>query len=197
MNYWCMIAVVLWSQVVLAQAVNVPFAKPPGESFKGELPKLTDEEKTLADRLKLHVEKLASEIGFRNIENPKGLEQSIAYLTKTMSDFGYEIKPQTYTLNRVDCSNLIAEIKGTEKPDEIVIVGAHYDSVQGSPAANDNASGVAAVVEIARTFKDIKPKRTIRFVFFVNEEPQNFQRESMGAWYMPNPVLRRKRRSLR
>jgi len=62
-----------------------------------------------------------------------------------------------------------------------VIVGAHYDAVHGCPAANDNGSGVAGTLELARRFAALKPNRTIRFVFFANEEPPYFQTEQMGS----------------
>jgi hypothetical protein len=66
------------------------------------------------------------------------------------------------------------EIKGNQKPDKIVIVGAHYDSVVGSPGANDNGTGAAAVLALARAFAGEKTARTLRFVEFVNEEPPFF-----------------------
>jgi len=62
-----------------------------------------------------------------------------------------------------------------------VIVGAHYDSVAGSPGANDNGSGVAALVEIARLLAHHRPGRTIRFVAFVNEEPPFYRTQQMGS----------------
>jgi Zn-dependent M28 family amino/carboxypeptidase len=76
---------------------------------------------------------------------------------------------------------LEAKLVGSESAGGTIIVGAHYDSVQGSPGANDNASGVAAVLELARLFRGFTPRKTIRFVFFVNEEPPYFQTESMGS----------------
>jgi Zn-dependent M28 family amino/carboxypeptidase len=77
--------------------------------------------------------------------------------------------------------NLSAEIPGSTKPEEIVIVGAHYDTVYDCPGADDNTSGVAALLELARLLKDSHPARTLRFVAFVNEEPPWFQTESMGS----------------
>jgi len=63
-----------------------------------------------------------------------------------------------------------------------VIVGAHYDSVSGTAGANDNASGVAAVLELARLLQGSKLRRPVRFVFFVNEEPPYFQTMEMGSF---------------
>ncbi len=67
--------------------------------------------------------------------------------------------------------NIIAEVIGTEKPEEIVIIGAHFDAVPNSPGADDNGTGTAATMELARIFHGTKPKRTLRFVFFNCEEP--------------------------
>ena len=68
------------------------------------------------------------------------------------------------------CCNLEVEIPGTARPEEIVVVGAHYDTVPGTPGANDNASGVAATLALARRFAKRKIGRTLRFVAFANEE---------------------------
>ena len=77
--------------------------------------------------------------------------------------------------------NLEAEVRGTKHPDEILLIGAHYDSVQGSPGANDNATGVAAMMALARKFRREQPERTVRFVAFPNEEPPFFQTSQMGS----------------
>src|SRR5205085_7245752 len=73
-----------------------------------------------------------------------------------------------------------AELKGTTS--DIIVIGAHYDSVDGSPGADDNASGAAAMLAIARALAREKHEQTIRFVAFVNEEPPYFQTEAMGSW---------------
>jgi Zn-dependent M28 family amino/carboxypeptidase len=91
------------------------------------------------------------------------------------------VSRQEYELYAANCSNLEVEITGTSRPGEIVVVGAHYDTVVGTPGANDNTSGVAAVLALARRFSNRKPDRTIRFVAFVNEEPPFFQSKRMGS----------------
>lgn len=78
-------------------------------------------------------------------------------------------------------SNLVAELPGSEANSSIVVVGAHYDTASGTAGADDNASGVAAVLEIAQILKGQRFDMTIRFAFFVNEEPPFFQTEQMGA----------------
>jgi Zn-dependent M28 family amino/carboxypeptidase len=153
----------------------------PGQSHRGPLPPATADQQQLAARLKAHVTTLATDIGDRNVYRPQALQQSIDFLTKTMRDLGYDVRSQPFEARGVTVQNLEAELKGGDRADEILVVGAHYDSVRGCPAANDNGSGVAAVLEIARALKDAKSSRTIRFAFFVNEEPPFFQGEEMGS----------------
>jgi hypothetical protein len=78
--------------------------------------------------------------------------------------------------------NLEIEFSGGPRRDEIVIVGGHYDAVLGSPGANDNATGTAAVLELARLLAGQQLARTVRFVAFVNEEAPFFQTDAMGSW---------------
>jgi Zn-dependent M28 family amino/carboxypeptidase len=82
----------------------------------------------------------------------------------------------------VRVENLIVEIRGSSRANEIVIIGAHYDTVDGSPGADDNASGVAALIALAKLFENRGPQRTLRFVAFANEEPPLFKTEEMGSW---------------
>jgi Zn-dependent M28 family amino/carboxypeptidase len=96
--------------------------------------------------------------------------------------FGYTVKRQGYEDNGKVYHNLEVEIPGTTKAAEIIVIGAHYDSVMGSPGANDNDTGTASILALARRFARQSPARTLRFVAFVNEEPPFFQTEKMGSW---------------
>ena len=154
----------------------------PGKSFAGPLPMLTPAQTALRDQLRAHVQALASDIGERNIRNYEQLKASADYIERALRGFGYQqVDSQTFAVSGRDVRNLSVEIRGKNTPDEIVIVGAHYDAVGGCPAANDNGSGVAATLELARRAVNSKPGRTLRFVFFVNEEPPHFQTEQMGS----------------
>lgn len=141
-------------------------------------------ERTRSARLRSDVMMLASSIGERNVFEREGLVAAETFLTRSLTDAGYRVAKQEFhvELEQIRCANLEVEIPGSSLPSEIIIVGAHYDSVDGSPGGNDNGSGVAAVLELARDLASIKPARTIRFVFFVNEEPPFFQTENMGSW---------------
>ncbi len=135
----------------------------------------------LEEPLKQHVMVLADEIGERNLFLPKKLDAAAQVIRLFWEEMGHHPKVQEYKAQDVTCRNLTIEIKGNRKPGEILIIGAHYDSIQGSPGANDNGSGVAALLEISRMFGTKPRNRTLRFVAFANEEPPFFQEPDMGS----------------
>ena len=152
-----------------------------GKSYSGRFLPLSEKEKFISSNLHDHVFMLAGEIGERNIWLPKKLNAAAAYIEKIWQEQNFAVQRQEYETRGVKSANLIIEITGTTLHDQIVIIGAHYDSVLGSPGANDNGSGVAALLEISRLLVGIKPARTIRFVAFTNEEPPFFLRRDMGS----------------
>jgi len=164
----------------------------PGDSYQGELPPLSLTEKKIAEYLKQHVVCLAKTIGSRNIFEYEGLNKAAEYIENIFKQIGYEIKEQKFLVEGKEVKNLEVEIRGSEYPEEIIIVGAHYDSVSGCPAANDNASGVAGLLELSRLLLKEKLKKTIRLVAFVNEEPPFFQTENMGSWVYAKRAKERK-----
>ena len=133
------------------------------------------------EALQRHVDYLAGRIGERHLWRPRQLEQAAGYIEEQFRAAGCTLHDQTYQVQNQSVRNLIAEIPGRQRPQEIVVIGAHYDSVIGTPGANDNASGVAALLELARHFCATAPSRTLRLVAFVNEEPPFFQSEEMGS----------------
>ncbi len=156
--------------------------KMPGKSCAGPLSPLTDAQVSLRDELIADVEKLAGRIGERNIWNYLNLAAAADYIENSLAEAGYKVRRQNFTVQNQICCNLEVELTGTKYPDQIVIVGAHYDSVLGSPGANDNVSAVAAALAIARRFAGKKTARTLRFVLFANEEPPFFQTDQMGSF---------------
>lgn len=135
----------------------------------------------LRERLQRHVEVLAAEIGERHVWRPRALEAAAHYIEEALSSSGYEVHRQRYETEGVACSNLEVERPGRERSGEVILVGAHYDTVEGCPGADDNASGVAAMLEIARLLRDQQPGCTVRCVAFVNEEPPFFHSRAMGS----------------
>lgn len=158
----------------------------PGQSHQGPLPPLTDEQRTLEQELHSHVQMLAGQIGERNIFRHDKLVMAANYIRTTLAGAGYEVKRQTYEVEEKICENVEAEVRDDRRPDEIIVVGAHYDSVQGSPGANDNASGVAAMLALARAFAKTSPTRTLRFVAFTNGEPR-LRQPQPRAWRNDRP----------
>ena len=153
----------------------------PGRSHKGALPPLSPDQAHLRDRLRGHVAMLAGNIGERNLFHYPALQQAARYIATTLQGLGLPVREEGYLVQGKEAYNIEVELKGAAHPEEIVVIGAHYDSVFGSPGANDNGSGVAALLELVRLFKESRPARTVRFVAFVNEEPPWFQTEQMGS----------------
>jgi hypothetical protein len=154
----------------------------PGKSYSGPPAQLSIEELKAAVNLHKDVNELAGAIGERNLEHYKGLQDAAQYIEDAFKGLGYSLEEQEYVVEGKNSKNISAEIRGGALPEEIIVVGAHYDSVYGCPGADDNGSGVAALLEIAREFQGVKPARTIRFVAFANEEPPNFWSPTMGSW---------------
>jgi hypothetical protein len=134
----------------------------------------------LRAELTADVQKLAGEIGERNLQHYAQLNAAADFIQGSFSRAGLLPRRNTYELLGRACHNIEAEIPGARP--EIVVIGAHYDSVLGSPGANDNASGVAALLALARRFAGKPAAQTLRFVAFVNEEPPYFQTEQMGSF---------------
>jgi Zn-dependent M28 family amino/carboxypeptidase len=135
----------------------------------------------LATRLSEHVRYLSGTVGVRNVDPVGSLRKTEDYLRENLVQAGYTVKDQTYTVQGDAVRNLEVELAGSSSTAGIIVVGAHYDTVPETFGADDNATGVAATLELARLLKTSKLRRTIRFVFFVNEEPPYFQTDEMGS----------------
>ncbi len=122
----------------------------PGKSFSGTLPPLTTEETQIKTNLTKHVTAIAGEIGERNVIAYEPLQKTAQYIEDSFKSQGYKVSAQEYTVQMRKVRNLIAEIPGRAKPSEIIVVGAHYDTVDDCPGADDNTSGVAGLLELAR-----------------------------------------------
>ncbi len=145
------------------------------------LPAMTDEESEICERLRVHVRVLAGDIGERNVFRYDSLKRAAHYIEGQFRDAGWLPERQEFDVYGKSVWNIVAGRQGATLPGEIILVGAHYDSVLGSPGANDNASGTAAILELARLLRPHQTVRSIRLVAFVNEEPPFFQTPSMGS----------------
>ncbi len=159
----------LWRLGVKMPGKNVPKAA-----------QLASAEIELRDELIADVRILGGEIGERNMARYPQLNAAADFIENSFARAGLVPRRDRYELQGLACHNIEAEIRGSSP--EIVLVGAHYDSVFGSPGANDNGSGVAATLALARRFAQKPTQRTLRFVAFVNEEPPYFLTEQMGSF---------------
>jgi len=157
----------------------------PGRSFRGSLPPADAQTQELAHSLRATVVKLSQDIGERHHHTykaqrggPAELERAADWIEGQFQTAGYPVERQAFSGDPSEekFHNLVASL-GTSK--EVVVVGAHYDSIPPTPGADDNASGVAILLELARLFKG--GARTVRFVAFTNEEPYHFKTETMGS----------------
>src|SRR5258705_976660 len=162
--------------VAAALAIFVGFAvwfmtAMPGARHHGSLQPLGAEDQQLPANLKAHVLGVASEE--HNVGHPEALERSARYIESTLSGLGYAVSPQEFETAGVKVRNL--EVRrtgsGTGKP-WIIVIGAHYDSALGAVGADDNGSGAAALLELARLLKTVQPSPGpgIGLGFFVHQE---------------------------
>jgi Zn-dependent M28 family amino/carboxypeptidase len=151
----------------------------PGRSHRGPLPPLTPDELQLRERLRTHVSMLAAAIGERHVYRPRSLDRAARYIEEQLAANGYHTEAQEYNAGGTVVRNIDAQY-GCGR-DGVLVIGAHYDSVPGCPGANDNASGVAAIIELSRVVRAAGAERTIRFAAFVNEEPPFFMTSTMGS----------------
>ena len=134
---------------------------------------------------------LARTIGERNVWHYPQLQRAAEYIDLQLRNDGYATRRQTYEVSRLPVSNVEGTSPGRTRAAEVVVFGAHYDSVTGCPGANDNATGVAAMLELAHRFATKPQARTLRFVAFVNEEPPFFRTGEMGSVVYANEARRR------
>jgi len=158
----------------------------PGRSHAGPLPALTEDERQLAVALRRHVEAIASRP--HNTAFPEELEKSARAIEEFLASLGYTPQIQKFDADGVEVRNIEVAIEpesaGAASPEDVstLVIGAHYDSAGIAPGANDNGSGVAALLELARLMKSHAMIKTrLRMVFFVNEEPPHFQTDTMGS----------------
>jgi Zn-dependent M28 family amino/carboxypeptidase len=178
-HFW-IVRMLFWLTLAAATAWLLWYmVKVPGVSYAGPLKPLTGEERAIAGNLRRHISAIASRE--HNVFHPAALEASAQHIEQTFTGLGYAVVAQRFQSGPVEVRNIEVEVRGGARPAEIVLVGAHYDSVAGAPGANDNGSGIAAMLELARLLKDSRPARTLRFVAFVNEEPPFYHSDAMGS----------------
>ena len=139
-----------------------------------------------------HVEELTVKIGSRSVFEYDKLTAAKEYILSSLKEMGYTPILQDFSYQERDFSNIIVALPGKTHPEDLVVIGAHYDTVAGTPGADDNASAVATLLEICRLLKDFSPERTLNLVFFTLEEPPIFRSESMGSFVYAREARNRK-----
>lgn len=167
------------ARFLLAGVVTLPVTA--GWLWSADLPALAWDEAAVRTELSAIVRTLAETIGPRSYKDPANLETAARFISRRLVSLGYHVTEQPYQAGELTVRNIIAERRGTEEPDRVIVVGAHYDTVAGSPGADDNASGVAVLLELARLHADTRFRKTVRFVGFTLEEPPFFRSSRMGS----------------
>jgi hypothetical protein len=173
------ILILLFSFILLIVGLIFYGVKMPGKTFTGELTALGTEMEVSRDRLRGHVYSLAEEIGERHYEKRDALDKAALYIEQSFKDMGYNPLSEIY--NSKLYRNIVVNLYGSKQRDEIIVIGAHYDSVWLSPGADDNASGISVLLELARALRQESLSRTVRLVAFTNEEWPFFGRDKMGS----------------
>ncbi|MFH7765302.1 M28 family peptidase [Acinetobacter sp. BSP-28] len=134
------------------------------------------------DNLKVYLEQIIGEQGHRNYKNIQELQRVSAWIKEQMRLFGIPCQYQNYTVNGLGYRNVVCTL--TAGHADKVIVGAHYDVFGETQGADDNASGVAGVIETARILAQQKSQlaHNVEFVFYTLQEPPFFKTEQMGSF---------------
>src|SRR5574341_435489 len=126
---------------------------------------------------------LARDIGVRTYRDVDRLERTAQYLSGQFASFGCRVTRQPFLFRGSTYHNLVAELRGDAAPEKLLIVGAHYDTVRTTPGADDNASGVAGLLALARALAGRQSAKTVRFAAFGLEEPPVYRSKRMGSYH--------------
>ena len=136
---------------------------------------------TIAANARRIVETLAGQYPFRHGSNPKVLEGAASFIEQEFVSLGYQVQNQWYESDSGRVRNMIIEKMGQRPELPSIVIGAHYDTVARTPGADDNATGIAGLIELSRLLKEHRNNRMIRFVAFPHEEPPYSFTQRMGS----------------
>jgi len=147
----------------------------------GEAPvPLSPEQEALRQELEAHVNHLSTQLGERSIGRAWELADAADYVATQWEQMGYALERQGYDVGDVVAQNLEVSVNGSDLGRESIIIGAHYDSPPAGTGI-DAATGVAALLAVARALRESTPRRRLRFVAYALGEPPHFRSESMGS----------------
>jgi Zn-dependent M28 family amino/carboxypeptidase len=145
-----------------------------------------------AEYLRQVVTVLSHDIGVRSYRDIDRLQMTAEYISEQFRTFGYMVSKQPLLFSGNTYNNLIAELTGHCSPEKVLIIGAHYDTVRTTPGADDNASGAAGLLGLAKALAGSRLAKTVRFVAFALEEPPTYRTRKMGSYHYARS-LREKR----
>lgn len=131
------------------------------------------------DRLHAHVRMLSETLHPRSVGNLANLEAAADYVHKAFTASGARVSDQWFEDQGEELRNVIARFGPAEGP--LLVIGAHYDSFETTPGADDNASGIAGLIELAQLLGRYPPTQPVELVAYTTEEPPHFRNESMGS----------------
>ena len=133
------------------------------------------------ERIQKHLTAITKTKGFRNFEDTVTLNKVADYIFTEFSQYADTTYYQTYTVDNINYKNVICRF-GTKQQKALVVIGAHYDVCGEQEGADDNASGITAILELARLFSRSNLTRPIELVAYTLEEPPFFGTQSMGSY---------------
>lgn len=137
----------------------------------------------VADRSQRIVETLARNFPSRTGMYGSNLARAAAWIEQEFLSLGYTVAFHRYaSYPEGEVKNLVVGKPGSDRKSSAIVIGAHYDSVEATPGADDNASGVAGLLELARLLRDYENRKTLQFVAFTHEEPPYFYTSRMGSY---------------
>jgi hypothetical protein len=158
----------------------------PGRNYAGPRIVQGAAAEQMRDELRRHVQRLAADIGERNIHTPRARRAAADYIhaefaVAATANPAARLNREGYSVHGFKCENVVLEYPGSVRPEQILIVGAHYDTVPGCAGANDNTTGIAAMLVLAQRLASPPAGLTLRFVAFDTEEPPHFHTAQMGS----------------
>ncbi|MBT8362965.1 MAG: M28 family peptidase, partial [Deltaproteobacteria bacterium] len=140
---------------------------------------------TTRQNLEFHLQALTKTIGERSIATLWDHEKAAQYIEDIYKDIDVGSKRESYPFQKKTVSNIVADVVFGKGNAQVVLIGAHYDSVKGTVGADDNASAIAVQLEVARTLAGLRATEelnlTVRFISFALEEPPAYATWAMGS----------------
>jgi len=146
----------------------------------------------LVNSIKKHINRLAVDIGPRPVTNELSIKKTENYITNYFKNIGLQVQLQQYKYGNYDITNIITGSQENLLSSKYYVIGAHYDSVPETYGADDNASGIAVLLELARYTMQEKISLPVRFVAFTAEEPPTFSTRYQGSKVFVKSVLEKK-----